>query len=194
VLRSGAQAGDDIWVSGTIGGGLAGLLLHERKLEPSQFVDGGEAVKKRYNRPQARVSLGRILAKRGLASAMIDISDGLFQDCGHILQRSAVRALLYPDEIPLEPGVAGCMPLLSACSGGDDYELLFTAPVAARDELYLLGQSGTVGLSRIGEILPRESGDQPLISLRTAAGGAESLEAAFAVSGLKFIFGHQHFR
>jgi thiamine-monophosphate kinase len=141
--RAGAQPRDDIWVSGELGG--AALALVHPELE-------GPA--RRLHEPQPRVALGRHL--RGLARAAIDVSDGLAGDLGHILERSGKGAVLDYDRIPRDAAfkkIADAR-LEAQCvlSGGDDYELLFTAPQSRRVELEALARELALPLSRIGEI------------------------------------------
>lgn len=139
LTRAGARPGDDIWVSGALGG-AALALVHP----------GIAAAAARLHEPQPRVALGQAL--RGLASAAIDVSDGLAGDLGHILGRSGVGAVVRYADIPKDPafGAVGDGALEQRCvlSGGDDYELLFTVPRARREEARRLP-----GVSRIGEIV-----------------------------------------
>jgi thiamine-monophosphate kinase len=130
VLRSGARPGDRIYVSGTLGGSAAALkrLLLEprRKLNPREFPE--------QFFPQPRIELGRILRQRGLVSAMIDVSDGLSTDLGHLCDESEVGAELRAEAIPLAAigGTGEKVNLGAALHGGEDYELLFTAPPGER--------------------------------------------------------------
>ncbi len=119
LLRSGAEVGDDIWVTGTLGDAAAGL------------ADAGQPdLVARLHRPTPRVAAG--LALRGLASACIDLSDGLFADLGHILRASRVGATVnlatLPTSAPLRRKHLGPDRWLYQCAGGDDYELCFAAP------------------------------------------------------------------
>jgi thiamine-monophosphate kinase len=138
LTRGGARAGDDVWVSGPLGG-AALALVHPELPGPAR----------RLHEPQPRVALGQKL--RGLASACIDVSDGLAADLGHILERSGVGSKLYWERIPRDQDLATVKDeaLLRRCvlSGGDDYELLFTAPAARRQDVEALG------VTRIGEIV-----------------------------------------
>ena len=126
--RRGARPGDDLWVSGALGDAALGLLVLQGKLEPP--VAARHHLIERYRLPQPRLALGQAL--RGLAHAAIDISDGLLADLGHILETSGIGAELWADQLPLSaaarelPGARD-----AALAGGDDYELLFTAPRAA---------------------------------------------------------------
>jgi thiamine-monophosphate kinase len=141
--RSGARPEDDLWVSGELGGAALGLVHPEIP----------EAAR-RLHQPEPRVELGERL--RRLAHCAIDISDGLAGDLGHIAERSAVSAIV---EYPLVPRPKafkslGKPELERDCvlSGGDDYELLFTAPRAHRGELEALAAELKLALARIGRI------------------------------------------
>jgi thiamine-monophosphate kinase len=160
--RSGARAGDDIWVSGQLGEAALALahLQGKVQLPPAEFA----ACAHRLHQPQPRVALG--LALRGLAHSAIDISDGLLADLGHILECSNVGAELDFVALPVPPalrsrlatdGGSRELALHCALSGGDDYELCFTAVASQRKNLEQL--SGTLGLplARIGAIVA-ESG------------------------------------
>ena len=140
--RAGAREGDEIWVSGALGG--AALALSHPEIA---------AAAKRLHEPEPRVALGQRL--RGLASAAIDISDGLAGDLGHILERSGVGAVVRYEDIPKDRSFRGFKDpdLEKQCvlSGGDDYELLFTAPRKSRSSVEALGAH--VPLSCIGEIV-----------------------------------------
>ncbi len=155
LLRSGAKVGDDIYVSGTIGDAAAGLrvLTATNKLNPSHaaiLID-------RYRLPRPRTTLGPALV--GLATAAIDVSDGLIADLNHICQTSGVSALVGADKVPLSPAIEaaiadGLLTKLDAFGGGDDYELLFCAPREARDVLNRLAARLALPLTAIGEIGP----------------------------------------
>ncbi|HCK82469.1 MAG TPA: thiamine-phosphate kinase [Candidatus Competibacter sp.] len=126
--RDGAKPGDGIYVTGTPGD--AGLALAVAYGKTTVAAAHRDYLQARLERPQPRIAQG--LALRGIASAAIDISDGLAQDLGHILERSGVGARLEVDRLPLSPALlAGSdrrAALAVALSGGDDYELCFTAP------------------------------------------------------------------
>ncbi len=140
--RAGARPGDDLWVSGALGGAALALVRPDLP---------GAA--KRLHEPQPRVALGQKL--RGLASAAIDVSDGLAGDLGHILERSQVGAVVRYEDIPKDSSFSEIKDekLERHCvlSGGDDYELLFAAPKKNRSAVERI--SAGVPLSRIGEIV-----------------------------------------
>jgi thiamine-monophosphate kinase len=155
LLRSGAKVGDDIWVSGTLGEAALGLAHLQGKVELPE--DTRLSCLAALHQPQPRVALG--LALRGIANSAIDISDGLIADLGHILERSSVAAEVRHDRLPMPSLFASCAAemreLAQRCvlSGGDDYELCFTAPVAQRDEVEMLATRLRLPLSRIGKIV-----------------------------------------
>jgi thiamine-monophosphate kinase len=141
--RSGARPGDDIWVSGELGG-AALALVHPEIVEAA----------KRLHEPEPRVALGERL--RGLAHAAIDVSDGLTGDLAHILERSQVGAVVHYARVPRARAFEEIkdQQLETDCvlSGGDDYELLFTAAQSRRKDLEVLGKELKLPLSRIGSI------------------------------------------
>lgn len=143
--RDGARAGDDIWVSGELGGAAYALL------EPHDA-----AAAKRLHEPEPRVALGERL--RGLASAAIDVSDGFAQDLGHVLERSGVGATVEYERLPKHPIPDAGVQQRCALSGGDDYELLFTAPSAARARLEALSGELGLPLARVGTIAEKGAG------------------------------------
>src|SRR5574337_1127766 len=139
ILRSGARAGDELWVSGQPGRAALGLA-HLRGETALAF--GRDEFLQALHRPQPRVALG--LALRGLVNAMLDVSDGLLGDLGHILEQSAVGALVDEAALPLAPllasGADAALARRCLLSGGDDYELLFTAPPDHREAVVALGR------------------------------------------------------
>ncbi len=120
--RNGARPGDLLWVSGTIGDGAQGLRVLQGKAPADAFLAG------RYRLPQPRLGLGQRLV--GVASACMDVSDGLVQDLGHLCRASGCGAVLRAADVPASPQGASA-PLALRLTGGDDYELLFAAPAAA---------------------------------------------------------------
>jgi len=149
VRRAGASPGDEIWVTGAFGAPRAALEAWRRGDEPSPTQ------RARFARPEARLEMGRWLAARG-ATAMIDVSDGLAQDAGHLAAASGVRVVLDLDRLPLAHGVSD--PLTAAASG-EEYELLAAMPPTFNTYEWTTGGGGLgseantapVRLTRIGE-------------------------------------------
>lgn len=154
--RSGAQPGDDIWISGTPGYATLGLRakLDGLALPPDVAAEASRAL----HHPQPRVTLG--LALTDLAHSAIDVSDGLLQDLGHIARASGLDAFVEQLLLPACP--IGVNPTLwQACllGGGDDYELLFTATANARSDIQALSDTLSLPLTRIGSMqAPAEAG------------------------------------
>ncbi|MCK6408664.1 thiamine-phosphate kinase [Thauera sp.] len=152
VTRAGGRAGDDLWVSGQPGRAALGLaaLRGETSLLPGAY----EACVGALQRPQPRVALGGAL--RGLASAMLDVSDGLLGDLRHILECSATGAVVDVAALPLAAlHATGTDPALCRhclLSGGDDYELLFAAPFTRRADVAALATRLGLPLHRIGHL------------------------------------------
>jgi thiamine-monophosphate kinase len=152
LLRSGARAGDLIVVSGHVGEAAAGLeLLEQRAATDQRYRDRLVA---RFLRPEPRVALG--LALRDVASAAIDISDGLGADLTHILEASGVGARLELDSLPISEALAACFDsqraLELAFGGGDDYELCVTVPAQRAQLLTEIAASSGCPLTRVGVI------------------------------------------
>ena len=163
LLRSGAQVGDDVYVSGTLGDArlALGVFWKEWQVPPDVF----DAARQRMERPTPRVALG--LALRGLATAAADISDGLLGDLGHILRRSGVGATIHT-EIAIKTlashasisGASGTFgteftranALQCVLNGGDDYELVFTAPKAQAAAVQAAASRSGVPVTCIGHI------------------------------------------
>lgn len=165
IRRSGARPGDEIWVSGTPGLaalGLAHLQGRTRLANPQACLNALE-------RPQPRVALG--LALRGLATAAIDVSDGLFADLGHILEESARGAEIDDTALPWGPVRTACSDeaLARACltAGGDDYELVFTAPPQRHAAIAALAATLNLPLTPIGRI---NAGPAGQLVLKDASG------------------------
>lgn len=153
LLRSHAQLDDDIWVSGQLGAAalaLAGLQQRFSLTEAEQ-----ELCSRALHQPQPRVELG--LALRGVAHAALDISDGLLADLTHILDRSQLGAEIDFASIPLMPTVStyshDSLVQQWILSGGDDYELCFTAPTSSRELIQQIGQQLGLSLGRIGRVV-----------------------------------------
>lgn len=155
--RDAAQPGDDVWVSGTLGDAAAALVHHQGRLR----LETDQAVKcfPRLFVPTPRIELG--IALRGIAHACIDVSDGLAADLGHILERSKVGAEVWFENLPLSSALELMRenPVVQDCvlAGGDDYELIFTAPAEKRESLETISNDLNLRLTRVGQIT-RETG------------------------------------
>ena len=146
--RSGAREGDLLFASGTLGDAALGLRVLRGLAAPE---DVALALVDRYRTPRPRVRLG--VALRGLASAAIDLSDGLVADLGHLLETSGVGAVLETSKLPLSDAARELPGAFEAAlSGGDDYELLFTAPEAARPAIVARSAECGVPVAAIGRI------------------------------------------
>ncbi|MGD8593622.1 MAG: thiamine-phosphate kinase [Gammaproteobacteria bacterium] len=153
--RNGAKPGELVYVTGTIGEAGLGLKILQGSLElPSQYTYFNDKLIERLNRPTPRVEIGKALV--GIATAAIDISDGVAADLNHILEMSQVGARLQVEKIP----VSDCFPEIFEQSGGweqilaagDDYELLFTAPQGTEDKLQKLAEKHSCNITCIGRI------------------------------------------
>ncbi|KIH77787.1 thiamine-phosphate kinase [Geoalkalibacter ferrihydriticus] len=158
VSRAGARPGDLLWVSGSLGDSALAL----RELLAGRRPDVQSAA--RHHDPCARVALGRALAAQGLATSMIDVSDGLLADLGHLLDSSAVGARVARAALPVSSFFRAALredPSLMdlALSGGEDYELLFTSPPEQAAAVSALVANG-VAVTQIGHILPQDDGLQ----------------------------------
>jgi thiamine-monophosphate kinase len=164
--RDAALAGDDVWLSGATGEAALAIAHLEGRVRLG--ADAREACLERLHAPEPRVELGGRL--RGLARSAIDVSDGLLADLGHILEASGVGAELAWEKVPRAPAIAACADeaLAQECvlAGGDDYELVFTAPPSSRTEIEATGKELDIVLTRIGVIVP----GRPAAVLRDAAG------------------------
>ncbi len=150
--RSGAKAGDDLWVSGGIGDGALGLSVAQGGLR-GLAAKHRAALLARYRLPQPRLALGQALV--GIAHASMDVSDGLVADLGHICKTSRVGATIELDAVPFsaaaQAAIAHDAPLrLAAIGGGDDYELLFAAPPSARQAVLRASRRAKTPVARIG--------------------------------------------
>lgn len=151
IRRSGARPGDGIWVTGTPGDAVAGRLAQVDGADPRE--PGVAALQSRFLYPEPRVAAG--LALRGLASAMIDVSDGLHQDLGRLLAASGAGGELEVEALPLSPALAaraGADAVALALTGGDDYELCFTLPQAQAARLEGLARGWDFPVTRIGTV------------------------------------------
>jgi thiamine-monophosphate kinase len=157
LTRSGARAGDLLFVSGYPGRAAAGLRLRRRKTESASWSSAERELLEAYVDPEPRLALGAVLARLDLARAAIDISDGLGVDAGRLARASGARAVLDQDRLPVSPSLKDFCgresrdPLEDILAGGDDYELLFAAPesaVAAISDL----STPEVPITRIGRL------------------------------------------
>lgn len=166
LLRSGARVGDKILVTGTLGDAAAGvaLLTHPSLTLPGPYA---QRAKRRLALPTPRVSEGQVIGVSHLAHAMMDVSDGLASDLGHICERSKVGARVIAEKLPVAPENRRAAQELYgdewhfALNGGEDYELLFTVPAENADALIqrISSETGTP-VTAIGDIRPASEGRQ----------------------------------
>jgi thiamine-monophosphate kinase len=165
--RSGARAGDDIYVSGSVGDGALGLLASQGKLAHLSDSERAALID-RYRLPRPRVTLGPKLI--GLATAALDVSDGVVADLGHICETSHLAATIDEASLPLSPAsraaLAAAPDLIDRIlGGGDDYEILFTAPPEAAAKLAALAGTTGLAVTRIGRMAAGEG-----VQIRAADG------------------------
>jgi thiamine-monophosphate kinase len=152
--RSGARAGDLVMVSGTIGDGVLGLMALRGELGTLDAADRA-ALALRYRRPQPRLELGAPLLERRLATAGLDVSDGLVADLGHICEQSQLAATVDVARVPLSDAARRAIAsdpalLAAAIAGGDDYELVFTIAPEDREAVRALGRELELPITEIG--------------------------------------------
>jgi len=179
ITRSGAQVGDDVYVTGTLGDAALGLHV----LQKGQSDVQAEEAKARFLCPTSRLEISRSLVAQHLATAMIDVSDGLLQDLGHICETSKVGAEIKGEQLPLSPSyraLCGERDWNLALTGGEDYELLFTAPVEQRTAIADIVRTALAPITRIGCITSHAQG----ICVRAADGSMYTPTQA----------GYDHFR
>lgn len=155
VLRSGAGEGDLVYITGRIGEAALGLLLHQKKLPDCTFSAGvREHLLSRWYRPTARMSVG--LALPSIASACIDISDGVMADLGHLLSTSGVGASIEINKLPLPEEFFAVAEQVGGWQvplcGGEDYELCFTTAPKNAQKIKQISESVGVKISQIGAI------------------------------------------
>ncbi|HEY3151782.1 MAG TPA: thiamine-phosphate kinase, partial [Candidatus Binatia bacterium] len=153
VRRSGAKVGHDIYVTGTLGDSALGLKLLQRKSPRMKQKSPFAQLLKRHHQPTPRIAAGVLLARQKLATAMIDVSDGLLQDLGHICQASRIGAMIWEARLPLSRAyraIAGRDGTHYALSGGEDYELLFCARPSDRARIAKLERRVGLTITRIG--------------------------------------------
>lgn len=152
MLRGGARIDDDVWLSGVTGEAILGLRHRQEKIS----LPAVDAVRceNRLDRPEPRVALGMRL--RGIASAAIDVSDGLAADLGHICEQSNVGAIVEVVRLPVSSALATVnvdAQRSLILTGGDDYELCFTAPPSQRQGVLAAAQAVSTPVTRIGRIM-----------------------------------------
>ena len=161
LLRSGAHPGDVVYVTGTLGGAAAELEALTRN--PSSFVKLGKGPHPHLY-PEPRLEIGRALSQRRLATAAIDLSDGLSTDLTHICERSRLTAVIDADSIPIASGATS----EQALHGGEDYELLFTARPTVRIPREIAGVA-IRAIGKMTKLAPRHQ-SQPRIDLLSREG------------------------
>lgn len=192
LTRAGARVGDHLYVTGTLGDARAGLtILMTRQGRRARSTSSSEErhmrfLAQRHLRPSARVREGQLLATNGLATACLDVSDGLSGDLAHLCQQSRVGAVVESGSLPLSPACRWYAtrhhldPAQLALAGGEDYELLFTVRPNNQQKLERLAHRYRLRFTRIGSILPEARG----IKVKPLAGALRRLTAG----------GYQHFR
>ena len=162
--RDGARVGDDVWVSGMLGNAALALASINGRVRLARRDRA--LLETRLNTPIPRVALG--MALRGIARSAIDISDGIIADLGHICERSGVAAVVELARVPRSPAMERCLPrpaaLAALLTGGDDYELCFTASPEHRAAMAPLSRRHRIKLTRIGGIV-RPRGSNPLVTV-----------------------------
>ncbi|UCE62873.1 MAG: thiamine-phosphate kinase [Nitrospirota bacterium] len=165
--RGGAKIGDTIYITGTLGDSWAGLkLLHSKRAQPTQRLEKrlSQFLINRHLRPTPRLEIGRWLSTHRLATAAIDLSDGLSGDLGHVCRESRVGAMIDAKKIPISPQCRSFArhkhlnPISIALEGGEDYELLFTVPAQHQTQLKDIERHDGVQITAIGTIEPRKHG------------------------------------
>lgn len=175
VLRSGASPGDEIWVTGTLGGAAAAVEAWLAGAEP------GPEARLAYARPRPRIEEARWLAERGAVTALLDISDGIAGDLRHLATASEIALLIDPVAVPVHPAAAATEHgLRLALQGGEDYELCFASPAGVAGPLAeAFEERFGVGLHRIGEVVAPAAagGDDVARSERAGESRAPGLAA-----------------
>lgn len=165
IKRSGAVVGEDVYVTGNVGDAMLGLAsLMDR--EPIENPGDRSFLEDRFRRPEPRIDVG--LALVDIATAAADVSDGLIADLGHICAASQIAATVELDAVPLSDAarrvVTDNQPLrINLLTGGDDYEIVFTAPVSARDSIQSISTKTGVLISPIGATIEKTSGTPDVI-------------------------------
>jgi len=183
VRRRGARPGDDIYVTGTLGDSALGLRLLKENPEGLRRSRLARALLKRHHQPDPRIEAGSLLARRNLATAMIDVSDGLVQDLSHICHASRIGAVVWNERLPLSRAyrrIAAREGTRYALGGGEDYELLFCARPHNRARVEKLQQRAGVAITRIGTCV--------------AAAGGVTVVDGMGLPIPTLLKGHDHFK
>jgi thiamine-monophosphate kinase len=175
--RDGAKTGDDIWVSGRLGGAALALAALQRRVQVPKRERS--ALEERLHAPTPRIALG--MALRGIARSAIDISDGLLSDLGHICERSRVGAVIQWEALPATPFVRSQaqksdVAARALLAGGDDYELCFTAPRGKRYGVLAAAKRARTEVMVIGAITGRTRAG-PAIQMLDSVGKPMKLRA-----------------
>ena len=160
ISRKGAKIGDDIYVTGTLGDAALALELLKNN-SPALRRPAAAILLRRHHRPTPRCRTGYLLARQKIATAMIDVSDGLLQDLGHLCKAGGIGAILREENLPRSRSyhmLAGDSGSLWALSGGEDYELLFCARRKRRQAIRTLAERIGVCITRIGVCVRKEEG------------------------------------
>jgi len=163
LYRHGAQPGDDLYVTGTLGDSLLGLHLAKSLKGKTPSAEEQFLLRKHLD-PAPRLMEGKTLAERKIATAMIDVSDGLLSDLKHICEESRVGAVIWAERLPLSGALRSLVPggpgqaWKWALKGGEDYELLFSAPPGRASDFTSLAREWPCGVTRIGRIEPLAHG------------------------------------
>jgi thiamine-monophosphate kinase len=165
VRRAGARVGDLVYVTGVLGESAAGLEILKNRVEMDPALK--TSLIQAHLAPRPQLPAGRLLARRGLASAMIDLSDGVATDLFHICRASGVGASLQAASVPVSPRVKAAAPLINrepldlALKGGEDYQLLFTSPAEKQEALFqAFSRAGLAPPLPLGEVT---AGDRVLL-------------------------------
>jgi thiamine-monophosphate kinase len=203
LLRSGAQVGDDLWISGEVGLSASGLeLLQEGVTVETAKNPIQQKSITAHLKPYPHLALGKELLEQGLASAMIDISDGLFQDAEHLAEASNVDLVFNQETFPVLGNVSTDN-LAKSLTGGEDYQLLFTASSKNRAEIEKLnerfssqtfGLGGEVNLLRIGQIVSANDSSKGRVLVEISGQSRSELSDYLRSIGDTRDFGYQHFK
>lgn len=176
--RFGAQAGDVLYVSGSIGQAAAGLGIVTGAVashSESDSASQGALWRRAYEAPEPRLRLGQCLS--GVASACADVSDGLLADAGHIAKASGLVACINLPQVPVDDGLP--FDALAAASAGDDYELVFAAPPSKQEAIFTLSESLGLKLTPIGYLKERQTQpDGPWIEVYDRHGALLKIDKA----------------